>query len=342
MKRGIYILLVLLLCNIAGVKAQFESQISQYWAVPNFFNPGYAGSNKGKLDISAFARLQWIGVEGAPRTTMIMAEMPMTFLGREHGVGAVVYNDQIGLFSNSVMGLQYAYKQKIGKGTLSIGLQGGYVSSSFKADSINVPDQEGAINLPSGALSGNTIDLGAGIYFSTKKFYVGLSAMHIVAPNLELNERYAVEIPRSYYFTAGYNIQLNNPLLELHPSVLVKAVEPSNIKVEADSTVQIVEKGDIMKAMWKQTQIDVSLRFTYNKMLWIGASWRGATFDRGESAVVMIGGKFKSFALGYSFDYPLSPIGSSTWGSHELFLKYILDMDNKKKRSKKHKSVRIL
>lgn len=345
MKKGVFILFALLLCNTLLVRGQFESQLSQYWAIPNFFNPGYAG-HSNNIEISAHARLQWLGMDGAPKTTIVAAEMPWKFQDREHGLGAVVYNDRLGLFSRSVMSLQYAYKLKLGKGTLSIGLQGGYISESFHGgDSIKIPTDNSyhsGINMSiPDKLSANSIDVGLGLYYSTNKFYVGLSAMHLVAPTLELSEKYEDEVPRSYYLTAGYNIPLRNSLIELQPSLLIKAVEPRHIQLESDS-VQWVNFENISKALWKQTQLDLSFRVTYKKMLWAGVSWRGTTVNNRESVVVMLGGKFNAFAIGYSFDYPMNPIGKSTWGSHELFLKYIVELDKKKKKSKEHKSVRIL
>jgi hypothetical protein len=90
--------------------------------------------------------------------------------------------------------------------------------------------------------------------------------------------------------------------------------------------------------MLRQTQIDVSLRMVYNRMFWGGLSWR-----KGESMIVMLGGQFKMLEVGYAYDVPLfSSLIRASSGSHELFIKYMIDMNLKKGSKGKHKSVRIL
>jgi len=170
-----------------------------------------------------------------------------------------------------------------------------------------------------------------------KRWYVGLSVTHLLAPALVLNDKYVRDIPRSYYFTAGYNIPLNNPLLELRPSVLLKTTEMSSLYIDKDSLV-VTTEPNTLKGMLRQTQVDVSLRMVYNKMFWGGLSWR-----KGESMIIVLGGQFKMLEVGYAYDVPLfSNLIRTTSGSHELFIKYLVEMDLKKGSKGKHKSVRIL
>jgi type IX secretion system PorP/SprF family membrane protein len=320
--------------------AQFDSQISNYWATPSYFNPGYAGQS-GKLELTGLYRLQWLGIEHAPKTGIILGEMPLKLFGREHGVGVSMYNDQIGLFKTSLISGQYAFKIKLFGGSLGVGIQGGYISESFDGTKVEIPDNDESYDpndegIPLTEVSGNSIDGAFGMYYAAKKWYAGLSVTHLTSPKLELSENYTLEIPRSYYFTAGYNIQLNNPLLELQPSVLLKTTELSAIRIEGDSLV-VETKPNTWKGMLKQTQLDVSLRLMYNKMFWGGFSWR-----KGDAVLIMIGGKFKMLEVGYAYDFPISDIIKGTSGSHELFIKYSIDMNLKKGKKNKHKSVRIL
>jgi type IX secretion system PorP/SprF family membrane protein len=257
-----------------------------------------------------------------------------------------MYNDQIGLFKSTVISGQFAFKMKLFGGSLGIGLQGGYISSSFdgskaefhfpESGDIHDPTDPG---IPLTNVEGKAIDAAAGIFYtdSLKRWYVGISATHLIAPALELNQNYVLDIPRSYYFTAGYNIPLNNPLLELRPSVLLKTTELSSLYIQGDSLV-VETKPNTLKGMLKQTQVDVSLRLVYNKMLWGGLSWR-----KGESMILMLGGHFKMLEVGYAYDVPVfSDLLRATSGSHELFIKYVMDMNLKKGSKGKHKSVRIL
>jgi type IX secretion system PorP/SprF family membrane protein len=217
----------------------------------------------------------------------------------------------------------------------------GYIGETFNASGIKIPKDNEDFDpndeaVPKSEISGQSFDASFGIYYGNSKFYAGLSATHLLSPQLVLNDEYVLEIPRSYYFLAGYNIQLNNPLLELRPSVLVKTTELSSFFIEGDSLTPVV-KGNTFRGMLTQTQIDVSLRLIYSKMFWGGLSWRNK-----DAIVVMLGGQFKSFQVGYSYDCPISNIIKESWGSHELFLKYTIEIDKKKNIKNKHKSVRIL
>jgi len=340
MKKNIFILFICLFAGFQGVKAQFDTQLSNYWATTNYFNPGSVGQS-GNLELTGLYRLQWLGIENAPKSGIVLAEMPFNFAGRNHGVGASMYNDQLGLFKSTVISGQYAYMTKLWGGNLGIGIQAGYIQESFDGTGIDIPidDEYHDPNdeaIPTTKVSGSSIDASFGIYYKGKNWYAGLSATHLLAPKLELDDNYILEIPRSYYFTAGYNIQLNNPLLELRSSVLLRTTELSSWTVEGDSLISVTE-SNTLKGMLKQSQIDVSLRMIYNKTFWGGISWR-----KGDALMILLGGKFKMLEVGYAYDFPISDIIKESSGSHELFVKYVLDMNLKKGTKSKHKSVRIL
>jgi type IX secretion system PorP/SprF family membrane protein len=341
MRKGVLVWMTACLLCSQAVMAQFDTQISNYWAATNQFNPGYAGQS-GRLELTGLYRLQWLGMEHAPKTGIVLGEMPLQLAGREHGVGVSLYNDQIGLFKSTVISGQYAFKLKLFGGSLGIGLQAGYINESFDGTRVIIPDNDEYHDandeaIPRSEVTGTSIDGAVGIYYKAKNWYAGLSATHLTAPSLELDENYILDIPRSYYLTAGYNIRLNNPLLELQSSVLLKTTEMSSLSVTNDSLI-VPTDPNTLKGMWRQTQIDVSLRMVYNKMFWGGISWR-----KDESLIVMIGGKFKMLEVGYAYDVPVfSDLIRTTSGSHELFVKYSVDMNRNKGKKSKHKSVRIL
>ena len=341
MKKIIFfILIIVFLSDSYSLKAQFDTQLSNYWAAPGYYNPG-AIAQTDSLDLLAINRMQWVGVTHAPVTMVVLAGMPYQLFGRKHGFGITMYNDRQGLFRSNVISGQYSFKLKVLKGELGIGIQGGSISETFDGSGIKIPKEDDSFDpndeaIPGSEVNGTSIDASLGVFYSNKKLYAGLSVTHLLSPELELNENSVLEIPRTYYFTAGYNIQLNNPLLELRPSILVKTMELSSYYVEADSLVPVT-KGNTFKGMLSQTQLDVSMRMIYNNTFWGGVSWR-----KQDAVVVMLGGRFKMIEVGYSYDYPISAIRKESWGSHELFLRYTVDVSKKKSTKNKHKSVRIL
>ena len=106
------ILGILIMFAGLDLQAQVDAQFSQYWALPSYYNAGSVGA-KEKLNILAATRQQWVGMPGAPKTFLVGADMPLRFLKQNHGVGLLLSNETIGLFSNMSIGAQYAFKVKL-------------------------------------------------------------------------------------------------------------------------------------------------------------------------------------------------------------------------------------
>ena len=137
------------------------------------------------------------GFENAPKTMHFAADMPLYFLNHYHGVGLQLVNDQIGLFSHQRLVAQYAYKQSLLGGMLSIGLQGGILSEKFKGSGLDLENS----NDPAFSktdVNGVAIDLSAGLYYTHGPWYAGLSVLHATAPSIELGDRSIIDIARTY------------------------------------------------------------------------------------------------------------------------------------------------
>lgn len=301
--------------GITGIRAQYDSQLSQYFMAMGYYNPAYAGVRED-LNLLALSRLQWIGIEGAPKSFFIHADMPFKLGKTNHGVGLLIFTEGIGLFQNTHVNLQYAYKQKLLGGTLSAGLQFGLVNQSFNGEKVFYPTsqfhQQQDQAIPNVQVSGMGMDIGAGLYYTHKKFYVGLGVTHLNKAEVRLDEYSSMYLSSTYNLTGGYNIQLRNPLYELQPSVFLKTDMQS-------------------------FQADITARLVYNKMFNGGFSWRV-----NESVILLLGAKFGSFHVGYAYDFPTTPILKGTSGSHELMVSYKLKLKKSKSGKNKHKSVRIL
>lgn len=314
MKRVLLLIIVLCTCTNM-VRAQYDAQFSQYFMAMGYYNPGYAGTSED-LNLLALYRMQWMGIPGAPQTFFVAADMPLKLGKTNHGVGLVMSTEGIGLFRNTHVSVQYAYKTKLFGGTLSVGLQAGMVNQVFNGDSVHIPSSEyhqqvdGAI--PTKKVDAMGLDMNIGVYYTHKKFYVGFASTHITEPELQLEENAYTFIGRAFNLTGGYNIQLKNPLYELQPSVFLKT----------DMT---------------SFQADVTARLVYNKMFNGGISWRV-----NESVVFLLGATFGRFQAGYAYDFPTNALLQGSSGSHELMVRYQLKLNKTKTGKNKHKSVRIL
>ena len=135
------LLIILLVTGLTGARAQYDSQLSQYFMALGYYNPAYAGVT-GDLNMLALSRLQYVGIDGAPTSFFINADMPLKIGKTNHGIGMVVFTEGIGLFVNTHVNLQYAYKQKLFGGTLSIGMQFGMVNQSFDGEKVFYPTSQ--------------------------------------------------------------------------------------------------------------------------------------------------------------------------------------------------------
>ena len=105
------LLLLLVLPSMVRLRAQDDTQLSQYWAMPSYYNAGAAGIYE-KLNLRAATRQQWVGMPGAPKSFLVLADMPLRFLKADHGIGLQLSNDSYGRFKTTAIGKQYGYKGK--------------------------------------------------------------------------------------------------------------------------------------------------------------------------------------------------------------------------------------
>ena len=78
------------------------------------------------------------GFEHHPKTMYLAGDMPFYVLNAYHGVGLQLMNDDIGLFTHQRLAVQYANKQRLFGGTLSIGIQVGMLSEKFKGSELDL------------------------------------------------------------------------------------------------------------------------------------------------------------------------------------------------------------
>ena len=253
------------------------------------------------------------GFENNPKTMYISADMPLQLLGALHGVGLQIINDEIGLFSHKKVGGQYAYKQKLLGGTLSIGLQASMLSESFKGSKLDLDDDNDPVFSKSD-ITGTAFDLAAGLYYKHKNWYAGLSIQHALAPTIELGETNELETSQSYYFTGGYNIRLKNPFLTIQTSVLGR-------------TDGVAYRGDVT----------ARVRYTHEQKV----MYAGLSYSPTNSVTLLVGGHFHGIMVGYSYEAYTTAISIGN-GSHELFVGYQTDINLSKKGRNRHQSVRLL
>lgn len=134
------VILALCLADFSAA-AQSDPLYTQSWALPTLYNPAATGTTDF-LRIRAAGRLQWVGIENAPKSFTAAADIPFKLLNRMWGGGVNITQEGIGLFSNTYVNGQISGRLKAFGGVMSIGVQVGYFGSSFKGSEVFIPDDD--------------------------------------------------------------------------------------------------------------------------------------------------------------------------------------------------------
>lgn len=323
-----------LICTVLAIltasvtaNAQTDAQFSQYYEVPSFFNPSAIGLTDF-LRIRGGMRMQWVGIDNAPRDFVATADMPLKLMGKRLAVGVMFDTDKAGLYNSLNAGAQIAYSRKLLGGNISAGLQIGFFDQGFKGSEVYIPDDDDYHDsnddgIPDRDIHGTALDLAFGLWYSHRYFSAGISATHLTSPTVTMNaesasggqtteREFQFQARRTLYFTAESNIPINNTLFEIVPSVLVKSD-------------------------FNFTTGEATVRCRYDKFLTFGLGYRWR-----DAIVATIAAEFKNIFIGYSYDYVTSAIAKASSGSHEVFAGYRMKIDMSEKNRHRHKNIRIM
>lgn len=315
MKR--YVVLCVVLLAAGTVVAQFDPQVGQYMLIPTAYNPAAAGEGD-LMKVSGLHRMQFTGIPNAPMTTYFCLSSPFLIGKTRHGAGVRFMNDRFGLFTNMTFHVQYAYRQKLGRGYLSAGVDLGFVSVGFKGDSVNLNTikdnyhQSDDRAVPSSAQAGMSFDMGVGLYYTAPRWYASLSYSHATYPQVELGETSIVHLRGTMYAMGGYNITFKNKDWKLKPSAFLMSDFTS---WDLTLTAMCEFKG---KYSW-----GVSYRIAANVAVLLG--------------IDIIDG----LHLGYTYELPTSKLLIESYGSHEIYLAYGFEI-LRPKNTNRYKSIRFL
>ncbi len=298
-----------------------DIQFSQFYAVPMYLNPAFAGSGhnfRGTLH----QRLQWPKLDAKFNTSFFSAD------GFSHryrsGFGIMAIQDYQGssVISSSQVGLQYAYEVHLSSElTVRAGLGADFLSRSLDYSTLKFPSQFNDSTGYSGFGNNlenprkNMVSLGSGLVLYSKRFWSSIAASHMNQPNQSFVGGVS-RLPLKMSFTAGYKI----PLKE---SKQMAYLEEEQKDVSITPTAHYKFQG-------KSDQLDIGLYGIYDKV--IAAVWyRGIpikNYDKklpnNESMVIIAGFMSGSFSFTYSYDFTVSKLAQSrTGGSHEINLTYI-------------------
>jgi type IX secretion system PorP/SprF family membrane protein len=291
--RSLFSLAFAFVIGLSSVNAQQLPLYSQYMFNTLEINPAYAGF-KSSMNFTGIFRKQFNGAKDSPQTAYIAGDMPIG--DTNMGVGLTIVDDKFSV--TKTFGAQGSYSYRIQTGDysqLSMGIQVGALNYKANLTQLLVTDPGDPTFQQD--LNSIAVNIGAGLFFNTDKFYAGLSSPNLYRGNLKQTNialtNSDVRQNLHAYLNTGVLLYLNDNFV-LKPSVLVRAVQGIPINYDVNANV-------FMRELFS-----------------MGISYRN------KSAIVglMDWKVISKLRVGYSYDYNISRVNTFTKGTHEIILRY--------------------
>ena len=257
-------------------------------------NPAFAGCHDA-LSATIFYRNQWVGFKDAPQSQILSVHTPV--YNDRIGLGFLVERNSIGIFKETNLIGNYAYRMELQDGKLALGLGFGvtvYNSSWNELLAVDANDAQLVNNNTSAVLPAFSL----GTYYYTKKYFIGISLPLFLNYDLDKSTgKYKIDNPLSgsnYFLTGGYEIGISN-YVKLLPSLLIK-YHPGNA-----------------------VQIDYNAMVDLKDRIWMGFGYRNK-----DMLVGMLQFQVNyQLRMAYSYDFKLGPLGRYMNDSHEIVFNYV-------------------
>lgn len=298
--RNCIAILLFLSGNIAF--GQQVATYSQYMFNGLAINPAYAGSHNA-LSATALARFQNVGLDGAPNTQTFSAHSPL--LNKRVALGFMVIHDQLSIINQTGIHFSYAYRIPLRAGDdnqaqISFGLQGGvsmynarYTQLDLYSNSPSNPNP-GADMAFSQDIRESRPNIGAGVFYSQKNAYLGISMPSMVNNVFDRGEGYETVYQNVPVIVTGGYVFMINHLLKFKPNFLFKTVDS------------------------RPVELDVNANFLFDEVLWAGLSYKSSK----QVAVMTQVQLTDQLQFGYSYNITAGYIRTVELGSHEVMVNY--------------------
>ncbi|GAB3506185.1 PorP/SprF family type IX secretion system membrane protein [Emticicia fontis] len=296
--------IVILSLTLFTATAQQDTQFSHYYFNQLFFNPATAGS-ENVTRFQAIYRTQYTGYQstfddgGAPVSQVISANVPLKMI--KSGVGLTFVNDKIGASIQRDLKLSYAYHIPVGGSQLAIGVNGGLFTRGIDYGRLRPRDDNDPL-LGTGVISQTKLDLGAGAYFYSPTYSIGLSVNHLNEPKYGLATD-AIKgatnvLDRSAYLTGTMLFGVSY-MIDVSPMFMLSS-NLSNMSITSFSAGAIA---------------------TYDNTYWLGASYRV-----GDAVTALLGANIlnNTLRIGYAIDVIVGGAQAKSATTHEVMLSYAL------------------
>lgn len=305
-KRIIYLLLLLFISTTDSFGQ--DPTFSQFYANALYLSPSFTGATS-EYRFALNYRNQWPAVPGVFHTYSISFDKAMTSFNSGIGVLATYDVAGSGNLSTTNIGLLYSYDFNINKEWhirpginfkfyylgLDIGklVFNSQITGSGTSPSITPPPFDNVAD----------VDFATSGLVYNERIWAGFTLDHLLKPKTSFYGDEAT-VPVKFNFYGGAQILKKTRLRQKVQDVLSLAI---NFQKQA-----------------KFYQSDLGLYY-YKDPLIFGVWYRGipfATSQAGDAIIGLIGIKTSQLHIGYSYDFTISNLISSTGGAHEISIVY--------------------
>lgn len=305
--------------GVTRVKAQ-DIHFTQFFASPLTLNPAHSGLFDGDWRVAGIYRNQWRSFRDPINS--IAGSFDYKFQMQKHSAGAglvVVSDNTNGLNVLKIYG-SGAFHLKMGKSTLSFGLQLGYVRKTL-GDDLTYPDQ---FNIDSGYFDGDLTTGDAGIksslgYFDLNAGFIWSGDFGKFKPEIGVSA-FHLTFPKESFFG-------EDDRLEPRPVVHAKAVWDILPKFYLEPQVLFMSHSGATDFI---AGLNLGFRLPENAIklnsLYIGPYFREG-FETAPNAAMVAAGMTinKNLQLGAAYDLNISELRKATnlRGAFEVYFIYI-------------------
>ncbi|MDP1727182.1 MAG: type IX secretion system membrane protein PorP/SprF [Bacteroidota bacterium] len=286
-----------------------DPQLSQYYASPIFTNPAMAGAAR-KIRIAISARTQYTALNNNYKTGVASFD---AYIGKvKSGIGFISSYDIAGdgFLTTQTFSAIYSYNLDINRDwAFNAALQGGMIQKRYDFSKYVFEDMIDPVRGP--VLATKEVknleqimipNFSTGGLLYNNKMFFGFAIHNLLEPNQSFYYRdkddAPLKLPRKYTVHGGINISLN--------------------KTRYDEDRIIFSPNVLFMQQRNFYQMNLGF-YVKQKALTLGG-WFRQTSTNGDAAIFLIGMRFPSVKIGYSYDAIISKAKTATVGSHEVSL----------------------
>lgn len=304
-----------------------DLHLTQFYSNPVYLNPAFTGANVCNRAGLVY-RNQWPKISNGYVSYILTADHYMPKV--KSGVGLVLTNDVAGTGQLRTSGalISYAYETNINKElAVRAGVQAGMGVKSVNMNSLLFGDQivrssgkNNVSTIETPAQSKYYFDSNAGALFYSSTFYVGVSVFHLNRPNESVMGNVS-KLPIKYSVHGGFKKVLDD---------VGRKDKYLNTYITPVFHYRHQEKFDQLDLGFYLSKAHVNIGAWYRGIPLLKAYKPG--YPNNDAFSVLFGITADKFNFGYSYDFTISKLASSTNGAHEITLSYQYCKKKKTKR----------